>query len=220
MKTGRCGISRAARFLTSSCCRTYLPVPVLPETPPLVLPVPEVDGLVVLPVVEELEPAAPVPVVLLPVPVELPALLFCWRRQSSFAMPVRPTQLVEEPDVLVLSLGLVVLELVLGLELDPAELLSLGLVVVLEPELGLVLMLGLALLPLLVVESLPAIARPVMPRNAAAMAAPRIFCFIFGSPCKGLGWTTPGTQARTVPARAGGGRRSDESPVALCSNCA
>ena len=151
-----------------------------------------VDGLVVL-------LPLPTPVELEPVPVLLPALLSCWRRQSSFAVPVRPTQLVLEPELElvlglllapdeVLSLGLVV-EDVLGLLLDPAELLSLGLVV-LEPELGLLLMLGL-LAPLLV-ESLPAaIARPVIPRNAAATAAPRIFCFIFESPCKGLGWTTP-----------------------------
>lgn len=170
----------------------------LPEVPPLVPPVPEVEGLVVVDGLVVLLPL-PTPVELEPVPVLLPALLSCWRRQSSFAVPVRPTQLVLEPELElvlglllapdeVLSLGLVV-EDVLGLLLDPAELLSLGLVV-LEPELGLLLMLGL-LAPLLV-ESLPAaIARPVIPRNAAATAAPRIFCFIFESPCKGLGWTTP-----------------------------
>ena len=162
----------------------------LPEVPPLVPPVPEVEGLVVVDGLVVLLPL-PTPVELEPVPVLLPALLSCWRRQSSFAVPVRPTQLVLEPELElvlglllapdeVLSLGLVV-EDVLGLLLDPAELLSLGLVVL---ELGL-------LAPLLV-ESLPAaIARPVIPRNAAATAAPRIFCFIFESPCKGLGWTTP-----------------------------
>ena len=167
-----------------------MPVPVLPEVPPLVPPVPEVEGLVVVDGLVVLLPL-PTPVELEPVPVLLPALLSCWRRQSSFAVPVRPTQLVLEPELElvlglllapdeVLSLGLVV-EDVLGLLLDPAELLSLGLVVL---ELGL-------LAPLLV-ESLPAaIARPVIPRNAAATAAPRIFCFIFESPCKGLGWTTP-----------------------------
>ena len=177
-----------------------MPVPVLPEVPPLVPPVPEVEGLVVVDGLVVLLPL-PTPVELEPVPVLLPALLSCWRRQSSFAVPVRPTQLVLEPELElvlglllapdeVLSLGLVV-EDVLGLLLDPAELLSLGLVV-LEPELGLLLMLGLVLLPLVLVESLPAaIARPVIPRNAAATAAPRIFCFIFESPCKGLGWTTP-----------------------------
>jgi len=153
-----------------------------PIVPLLVPPTPGLLGEVVLPVPELVLPV-PVPELVLPVPevllpvleglLELPVLLRSWRRQSSFAMPVRTSQrlellelapeellglaLVSEVELLLVSLGFVVALPGVGLVGDVPVLGLLGLVV--------------ELLPLGLLGLVWAMERLAAPRNAAATAA-------------------------------------------------